>query len=840
MKIFKLKKLNIASKKIIEVPFPSTDLFRWMERKGINPEENVLIVEHEPRGEFKSREEREEARKVAKKNLAAALVAGILLAKQFLFKKTMAGSSQLRNAMSTWMPEDIKKEFVSWWSCDIDTGINAVANKYLVYLTLSMSSSTPWEEATTLDPIDINKVAVVKDGEVEIELPFDSVENYGIKRNVIKVKNKFTDGLAVLVVDGEVPDSELKGFTTRASGVKGLTYIVRRKDAVAACEALGLGYEFQDVWGNKFDIRTVQLIMHTSVYKWTKSTKNWSTYVEGFKKGGHAFSICVKDHDAISDMPYQQFQTLMAGEKDTDALADRSIEMLSRYEDKNMAPYLLTKTMAAAARLYPALMKEEYASEQMQNTYASRRQRIAGGRIPAVTHYRFAAPHPHQVLLNIFGRKPDHNGIPAKHVVCNAQTVGAVVDVTRSPHLDNAHLLRKVIRGNALHTGNTMYFSVWDASMNALQMDFDGDHVCVSENKTIVRLAQESIKELGNIPLYYEAQGAKPGVVTDKEINELLLNIESAPVGLYANTITKCWALIPKMPDELKKDNSELSPEQLQQKKKIEARRGNLLREISYLTRACNLCIDRAKYGKNAVLTPADKEGDRIMRMYRKVKKPMFLSYAKTSAMCPEELAEFASNCQPYDSCVERYSRRVLEHTCEVLCVDDLEDLTFDWHMLTRGQAAREAVSGLVTGGGSDAGLFNRLAYRRAREWSDVIQASDNAAVRSEFRRMSDEQIRKEVFVWATDHGFDFQTVLDSMIMAIYVQNPERSKQLKRTLWDCFGEEIVENIRENVRKGIRPGAVDEMEPEVEMEPEGMVYADEEELDPMLYDGAYYE
>ena len=408
MSIFKIKKVDISSMKIVEVPYPSNDLFRWMQRNNVKPEETLLMVNHEPKGSFETREAFEEAKKAAKKNLAAALISGILLGKKILFKRTMAGSSQMRNAMSTWMDEEKIEGFMNWISCGIDTGVNAVTNKYLVYLTLSMSSSTKWEEATSLPPINIDNVAVVKDGEVEIELPFDSVGNRGIERSAVKVTNKFTDGIAWYIADDE-DVIEDESFTIRAPGCKGLADVKRRSDVIAACDELGLGYEFKDVWGNVHDIRKVQMILHTSVYKWTKSTKDWATYVQGFKDGGHAFSICVKDHDAVADLPYQQFQTLMAGEEDTNKLADRSIEMLSRYEDRSMAPFLLTRNMGRAARLYPSLMKEAYAAEEMQNTYASRRQRIAGGRIPAVAHYRFAAPDPHQVLLNVFGRKPAHS-----------------------------------------------------------------------------------------------------------------------------------------------------------------------------------------------------------------------------------------------------------------------------------------------------------------------------------------------------------------------------------------------------------------------------------------------
>lgn len=813
--MFKINKLNIATGAKALVPFPTNALFEYLEDQGIDPKEAVMKVSHA----FNKK-----ACPEAQKALHNELHNGIEG-----YKVAFGGSSDIRKAQHVDMLSEYLPKFIEWASCGLNMRRNILPNKYAVYMGTSLSASTKWKEATILPEINIDNVAIVKDVEVNVEGVFDVVENGTVRRERRTVTNKITDGLAIGIVDDTNLACEeareivknLNSFTFRGeTGWKGLIIWVLKSRLIAFLDSRNYGYEIVDAFGNKRDIRELQLIAHVSVFKWFKALDNWEQYVNGFKKYKHEFRVCVKDHEGISDMPYQQFQTLLAIKEETDKLVERTVTHMSEYEDITKAHFLLPKAVGQVAKVYPALLKESYVAEELQKTWSSKRQALAGGRLPNMVHYRFAAPDIVAVLEGLFGKEV--NGvIPAKRIICNKIAEGKIVDITRCPHLDNAHVLRQSFKTDAitkwLFTGTTVYFSCHDAAMNAMQMDFDGDHVAVCEDEMIVRLARDSIRKIGNVPLYYEAKSSKASTeVTDEQVIDLFENLNAAPVGLYANALTKVWA---------------------------GADRSGLIAKENYaialLTEGGNTCIDAAK---NSAASAGDQDSatTSLLKCLRNVKKPMFMAYAKTSAQDPRNFADFAANCKIYDSCVDQYSQEIIRLLPAKLEIDGLEDLTFDWHVLTSGKACRKATEGLITPKGLRGteceGLFNKLAYQKAKDASEInkLDGNDKLVLMNELNAETRENVRKQIFAWAAEHGYDNQTVLDSMIMMIHIQTdsmPKVTAQLKRVLWDSFGDEILANVRHNIETGTVPGAIDEAVEEDPMDDQ-FCYTDEE------FDGSF--
>lgn len=775
----KVTKFNVETGEFTKVIYPNVYAWEWAYANNVDPESMFIIVKH-------SFDKKAEGAEKYQKVLNDILTNGLDYEGHH-YLMFMASSGQLRNAAHTLIRADIAASFRSWLLCNVNDTVNAVANKTLVYRAVSsMSSSYKWEEATAMPSISIDNVAIFKDVESTVEGIFDEVTSGKVERKKLSVTNKITDGYAICVVDDEV-EAELDAFTIRAPGFKGFTSFVKRSSLVKAIEKLGLNPIVKDKWGAEKDLRTLQLITFASVFKWCKSIDSWETYVAGFKRGKHVFRVCVKDHKGTADMPYQQFQTLQASKEDVDFLAQRSIDVMAAYDDPHNASHLLSKWMGKTARIYPDIFADEYTADLLQNAYASKRNKLAGGNIPHIAEYRFAAPDPVAVLQGLCGAEVT-GMIAAKHVICNGYKPESLVDVTRSPHLDNAHCIRRVQRlpqeFEGLYTARTMYFSCKDATMNTLQMDFDGDHVCVSDNADIVRMALESLKTLKNVPLYYEAKGTKPGQVTKEDCINLLSNLEAAPVGLFANTLTKLWA------------NGVATEEDL--------------RNVAFLTEGGNTCIDAAKYisGNAEDMT---NPGARLAMetIGKKFKKPMFLAYKKSSPAVAGSFEKAAANCRVYEnSSVEQYSQRIVNEVPETLELDGAEEFDFRWKMLCNTTVGVKKLSGLF---GRDTGLFNKLAYAHADEWRSVDHSELTAV--DQFMTEQVAKIRKSVFAFGAKNGFSMQETVNALVVGCYARTKENyeADQLKRTLWLCFGEELYNNVVANLGKEIEDDNDEEFE-----------------------------
>lgn len=243
--------INAESLVTKEVLFPSTYGLRWLKNKGRN--ENAFIVVDHSFDKATSPE--------AQTLFEKCLDNGIDL-NGIHYVPAFAGSSHIRKGESVWMDVSIKDEFLSWLHVGVNTRHNMVANKTLVYDGMSaMSSTKVWEDVFGNDPlmpiIDIDKVAIFKDGEINFTGTFDWVNNGVVKReNSRTVPNKFTDGANLYVVNDDGLSNNqrnrllqtLEAFTFRAPGFKGLAQPILKSALRRWVITNGCGYKVTDMW----------------------------------------------------------------------------------------------------------------------------------------------------------------------------------------------------------------------------------------------------------------------------------------------------------------------------------------------------------------------------------------------------------------------------------------------------------------------------------------------------------------------------------------------------------------------------------------------------------------
>lgn len=717
----------------------------------------------------------------------------------------MAGSSQLRMAWCTLIAKAYRRTYEAWAACGIDIATNMVANKSMVYRALMLSTSIGWSSGTHLPEIGIDKVGVFTDIEIEVEAVVDEVSDNNVKRVKRRVTLKISDGIAILLVPDDTKDEDMMAFTFRAPWMKGLIIPIRRGHWVRAMKALGLNPVQKDFEGVERDLRDLQLITFKSVYKAckcrplpeleAKGLSNWQAYVSEFKRLGHEFRICVADHDRLASVPYQQLQTLLLEGEDLKWVTDRSVERLSAYKDPHHASHLLPVHMGKVARIWPDVMADDFVREQVERAYMARRWQMLGGRVPAMMRYRFAAMDPVALMQGLCGAKVT-GLIPAKHVVCSAYKPGKVLDVTRCPHLDNAHLLRRVFELQAfagLYTGKTMFFSCKDVSMTAIQMDFDGDHVGVVDDETWVKLVRKSIGKTKNVPLYYEAKGSKPSErVTKDECVRMLRNLEPAPVGLYAFTLNKIYAT---------------------------GRYDSL--DIAFATEGGNTCIDAAKYitGNSGDMT--GHGAAQVLEAYKGVKNPLFVAYAKSSPFVEGSLAKRMENCRFYEtSALDRYSTEIMRRTDAKLVMDDQESFQFRWKMLCAMTGTKLSIPEVGK-------VFEEEVFRHKKE-EEAMGSALNEDLFEEFLSEEMQRIRGAVFAAGTSVGASLDEIVNAVVVTAYRAGSKAvATQMKRIMWMAFGDLLLKNVQANLGNFIEVMDATESGDEEPVCEDGFSYAGEE-------------
>lgn len=702
----------------------------------------------------------------------------------------LAGSSMIRKAQSMWTRNDLWNKIHEWFRCGLDPKRMELAeNKLLAYMGLLVSSSTTMMD-TFGDTIDPERVAVVSDISYDVTDIVDKVSKSGnVTRCTATWSSNITDGLALLLK----PVSKGEAFTLRAPWTKALCVPC---DVMAFAKTRNVDNPtVTDVFGNVRDVKNLDAILFESafkmvgVYKSQFGKEGWNEYCKAFRKYGHTYSVCVREHATkVGDMGYQPLQTLIAADSsDIRALCDDTVDGMKSYRTIAGAARLLGGEFGKAAMLYPELLTERYSMATLKKTYASRRNKLAGGRVPNAGRNLFIAPDLIAVMEGLLGLPI--NGALKRGEVCVPSMGASKLDLVRYPHLDNAHCVRRnVRRATRFLKGNTAYLSIDDSLCVQVQADFDGDHMLVIDNPIIVNLAERTVEKLGNVPLMYEADKAAKKVLTSADVFHAIHAVTSgAPIGLFANALTKIWAFADFVAQPYLAD------------------------AIAVLTRDANTKIDAAKHSTGG---QSDDNTDSAAE-WKKTPFPRFLAYAKS----PEDPEAWAN--------AQRCGVEISDGVCDTWCTTVLDTVptadtykvdadlgAFDWRMLVKPENIHmKNIIGFVSNAKADKdeGFFNKLAFRKAHEWRALKEqeGSDSVKLATFDRGFREDAIREiEKFLAAynqehlKDDGFvplTFEDAADYVVRAVFfVQRSKMQEQLYRFCWNVFGEVIVKHLADNL------------------------------------------
>lgn len=776
-------KVNLFENKLEEIAMFDSPLTRKFDSMGIDADKAIIKMCAEcPKNE--------ESEAIVKAQLTNICASGYML-NGITYRPFMAGASDARKATSSLVNEDIIPELGRWAMCGLQTrNMKLAINKYMAYIGLLSSASKSFAEVFG-KKVDIRRVAIVKDGEVNVTADVDMVTMTNIYNNVSRTNtiNAF-DGFGI--IRSELTDGE--SCTIRGPWLKAFV------QATSWMRLSGFGLSngkktFVDFWGNEIRLKDVDMILTESCFKTAKLYTSWEQYCAAFEALGHEVCVCVREHrPKLKGLPYQQGQTLCGTEDDATSFMMHAKKSVYKYHEPKEAAGLLRGYQRQAVKLYPALLNEPHTKRAIQEMYATKRNDMLGGRIPELGYNAFLAPDPVAFAQHLFGL-PITGALKAGECYCAATKTG-FVDVTRNPHLDNAHVVLNNVEHCALAEGPTMFINIFDMTTIRLRADYDGDHVWYSQDGHLLELINRTYDDLKNIPIDWDAPKAPKGDITKSAIARFITNlIHGSEIGLYADALTKMWA------------------------------HGYDRNVCDWLTYAGNVLIDAAKHGSIKIEKPE------AVQALNKVSLPLFAMYAKADADHPANTSYWTESrmtksgktlpprCAYSDSFLDIYSKKIQENIPDTLKVEGIDDLIFDSTvMMIEPKRPLAGFAGLCKKGTyndmtrkfDNCGLFQDIAFRHSQEWNKLVGDTSFFDNRAEWEIETGKAARKEIIEWGRERNPGMtDSEIDDACFDIITRGVFNTKMadgmdtvIKQAYWRIYGDKAVKVLKNNLNSFI--------------------------------------
>lgn len=809
-----INRLDVVRNKTEQITLFDSEMTRWIESNGFTMDDIMKVKADVPNNKnVREEEARVHADMIHRVNN------GMTFSEK-VYKVFMVTASDSRKATTTWINQTLIPKMGEWGLCGLKAkDIVLAVNKFMAYMGLLASASKRFSELFGQD-IDIRRVAVVKDYEVVVE---------GLTSMIMKTRNigeaearemaiNAFDGMGI--IKAEITNGE--SMTIRAPWMKAYVQAVNWATLKAWLKENGIDLKFKDRWGNEIDLDDVDIILTESCFKAAKLYESWEQYCTAFERLNHHVCVCVREHKPkLKGMPYQQGQTLLGTECDADMFACHAKDTVRKYSDPTEAAGLLPKWQKKAARLYPALLNERHTARTIQEKYTSILVDTYGGRIPELGYNAFVAADIVALIQFVFGQKVT-GALKAGECFCHAAKEG-LVDITRNPHMDNAHVLLNNVASLPLAIGPTMFVNIFDLTTLKIRCDYDGDHVWWSQNERLLGLVKRTYEKLGDVTFDWIAPAGRKVLVNKAEIAKFVSNLlHGSEIGLYADALTKMW-------------NSQYDYD-----------------VCGWLTYGANVIIDAAKHGEVDKAIMDTLKG--ILKQMSELQLPEFCRFAKADKEHPADSKYWTEdryitesrkvvykseyNASAYGeitkvipsrtaytgSFLDMFSRKVQEIIPKKLVVDGVDKMIFDTNvMLIKPDRKMGRLSKISlkardydpeTGNYSDGGKWQQIAFRLAAEYKALCDADDNfKGAHEEWMEFKRQYVIRELIQWARDQYADYPEMDkvsdDALLDAIYdiitrnIFNTFKTTDaydmvVKNAYWWVFGEKANAVIATNL------------------------------------------
>lgn len=662
-----------------------------------------------------------------------------------------ASAGQIRTKKTVFIKETIFNKYKSTLMCgltieDINNHGGCNINKYLAYLALCNSATDEWED------FDITKSIVVDDMETMVNGVVDFIDDitYEITRKQMDIPITHTDGCGMYLTS-----KSKKNMMVRLPWIKGLLMSFPFDKFINEVNKNIEGKYYgivTDIYGKEWDIIKdgIEVIFTKSQFKMYKYYTSWEDYTDKFIKYNCQAGKCNEEEDVFNNakINYQMLQTL------TD-MTDNELEIISKTTKHNITtigsdrktmlkvlgvtPTNINKNyIQKALEIYPELLSDTYSKEILKQVKKSIVREGRSAKVDINGVYTFLSPDLYAFCEYLFlGNKNPKGLLKNGEVFCKIYKNIEKLDCLRSPHLFREHAIRK----NVFNIEKSKWFTtnaIYTSCDDLVSkvLQFDNDG-----DKSLV-VSEKTITEVAErnmkdiVPLYYNMRKAPAEKIDNQTIyNGLKSAYTGGNIGMISNDITKIW-------------NSE----------DID------LDIIKLLCMENNFTID---YAKTLYKPERPKGKKKLITDYTKSKVPHFFIYAKDKK---KEEVEKINN-----SVVNRLNKIIPNPKISFKAIG-LRD--FNYKMLMRDKKVKLDNKIIIKYNELDLKSHFMISKSNDDESNNVLYLY--------------QDIKKQIL----EINNDINYVVDVLVNFLY---EEKKSNFKTTLWECFGDIIIENLKENIK-----------------------------------------
>lgn len=564
------------------------------------------------------------------------------------YKRLLGTNGGIKNSTIVFVSEHLADELHKRIDNGRDKTKEVVTAKLEAYQALTCSASTPVSFP--------NGILVVNDCETEflsdiIHLT-DECDGEPImeERMAQKINMDASDGYGLMLPSLAARwskeldlDYMMSGANTRFSFEKGMVFTF---DFIDFAEKIAGGnYIVKDAWGNYVDIRTVELILTTSMVKLWDSYESCDDYITKSLSNEYTFGIaktCPKELEKERSLNYQFIQSYDLDDNDIEELIAPTMNEIKDVLNGDWRKTILFLKGFGLNDTNIEQLNDDYIKSIMidqrmlddsfiqSNIYQLIKNRINEAKVGVLKvhgNYSIVSGDPYALCQSIFGLEV--TGLLQSGEIYNKYWIDKNVDrlaCYRAPMTchNNIRLVRPVKNDDISYWYQYMktctIFNAWDTASAALNgMDFDGDLVMLTDNHVLVNKLEE-------LPALMCAQRKASKTIPTEE-DFIRSNIESFgnDIGQTTNWITSMFEVrsrFPKGSNEYEILSYRIRCGQLYQQNAIDKAKGIICKPMP------RYWHDR--HAANKILNETQRE---LCRNLVADKKPYFMRYIYPALM---------------------------------------------------------------------------------------------------------------------------------------------------------------------------------------------------------------
>ena len=493
------------------------------------------------------------------------------------YKRLLGTTGGIKKNTVNFCSEEIYEELNRRLENGRNENVKLIPAKFEAYKALSASASNP--------VIDTDGILVIKDGVTHIKGNVIKVKDNGnggfeIEKNVeYETDKEFCDGCGMIRPsfaekwaiklglkdtdkDGVEHASYIpSGFNLRNSFLKGM---VGTFDFELFGKEVAGSYIVEDAWGNKKDLRNIDLILTTNMLKLWNAYDSIEDYLNNCKKNGYVMSVskvCPKKLEEKRNLNYQYLQSYNLSDKDIKELTRETVDNINGVIGDNYIKSILytkgtdiTKNnilksnndYIKALMIDKNVLGDSYVKSSIYRMIEKKIKQAKIGVIKVNGNYSIVFNDLYALCQSMFGLEV--TGLLKNNEFYSRTWLDKGEDeiiAFRSPMTSHNNIKRmKLVENEEInkwfkYMNTVTILNAWDFTTDAMNgMDFDSDAIITTNNKIIKK---NTIDEL---PIICEQKSADKVKVTNSLIKKSNKNGFGNEVGTITNRVTAMYDVL--------------------------------------------------------------------------------------------------------------------------------------------------------------------------------------------------------------------------------------------------------------------------------------------------------